>query len=170
MAESKAEQIVAALRTALAAISGDSGTTYWYSVDRCIRAAAWESRCLDESLATDAVIYVLIPDTRETIRHTIGGAATGHKRSILNVDLVVARRFRGTDDPYNAPTPSRWTIQERLLRDALTAIEADESLGSLALCIDTPTASLAADETWIEGWAVAFQRLAIMYDYTAGTP
>lgn len=170
MAESKAEQIVAALRTTLAAITGDSGATYWYTVNACVRAAAWENSCLDETLAADATIYVLVPDTRETIRHTIGGAATGHKRSILNVDLVLAHRYTLSDKPHVSETPKRWTVQERVLRDALKAIEADESLGGLALCIDTPTASMAADETWIEGWAVVFQRLAIMYDYTAGTP
>lgn len=170
MAESKAERIVAALRTALAAIVGDGGATYWYTVNACVRAAAWENSCLDETIATDATIYVLVPDTRETIRHTIGGAATGHRRCILNVDLVLAHRYRLSDKPHVSETPKRWTVQERLIRDALTRIESDEGLSGLCLAIDTPTASIAADETWIEGWAVAFQRLAIMYDYTAGTP
>jgi hypothetical protein len=48
MPESKVEQILAAIKTSLEGITGDSGTTYWYTPGIVIRVDYTQSRVRTE--------------------------------------------------------------------------------------------------------------------------
>lgn len=174
MAEPISEQILATLQTDLAGIVGDGGATYWYTVHKALRAPAFTSECLDESLGSDTApgtIYTLVPDEEEPDRP----AAMARVRLVdLPVDLVVAQRFMPADEnPFNPPSPMRETIQRRLVRDAKRRLWADGKggeVGGLAITTEIPIVDMSPETTFFEGWVAAFLHLRITYQYVETAP
>ena len=163
MAEARHEQIIVALKAALAGIVADGGTTYWYTPDRVLRAPAFSQMCLDSSLDT---IYVLSPVDVADER-----ADSCSAKALVRVDLTAVRRFNpSTENPYTQEAPIRWTIQTRLERDIKKLIRTDETLGGLSQEVRVPLTSYAPEETYFEGWACIFMRLEIKWHYPKATP
>jgi hypothetical protein len=166
VAESIHEQVIAALKTHLEGIVGDAGATYWYTPDRVLRPAAFHGACLDSSLTT---IYSVSPVRVEEkpVNISIGMEA------ILTVDLAVATRFTGVDNPFQQEAPIRWTVQTRLERDAKKRLRANYNLlgGSGAHRFTAiPVTDYAPDLTYLEGWACVFLRVQLRYTYPDTTP
>lgn len=163
MAESRHEQIVAALVTSLEGIVGDSGATYWFTPGKVVRAPEFSSTTLRSDYST---IYVLSADDEQDDE-----IAYGHIGARMKVDLVVANRFDPTnEDPFNPSLPQRWTVQNRLVQDAKKRLRSDKTLGGLAQHIHVPLTERAADDTYLADWAVAFLRVLIDYSYEDATP
>lgn len=166
MAESVHEQLVAALQTDLSDIVGDGGANYFYTPDRVLRQPAFHGGCLDPSLTT---IYVLSPGAvDDVLAHSTIGI-----RAALTVDVAIATRFQaGTEDPFNEPTPSRWTVQTRLEHDAKKRIRADYKLGrpDLGCFVEIQHTEYVAHQTYLDGWALVFMRLVVHYIYTDTAP
>lgn len=170
MAESKADQIADAIVAALGAIVGDGGETYWYDTSRAGRAVAPSREYLDDSLGTEPAIYLVVPGDPEECRPAaFGGVRFGE----LPIDLVAAHRFLGDpEQPLAVPAiqPSRWTVQDRMLRDAERALLADATLGGLAIDLAVERKDVSPENTYIDGWAVAYLRCRVLYQYTDSTP
>lgn len=163
MAESIHEQIVVALKTLFEGIVGDGGATYWYTPTRVVRAAAFQGGLLDDSLST---IYCLSPaDEDDEFRDS-----NREIKSIMRVDLAVATRYTDMENPLDPPDPDRWKVQNRIIRDAKKRIRSDYRLGGLCLWIEIPTTERGAEQTFEEGWALAFLRLLIFYRYADTAP
>lgn len=161
--ESIHEQIVVALRTLLAGIVSDAGVTYWYTPDLVERAADFYEACLNEGLTT---IYCLSPDDEDD---SFRDSARSVK-SVMKVDLVVATRFLGPENPLDQPDPDRWKLQSRLIHDAKKKIRSDYRLGGLCLWMEIPTTDRSAERTYKEGWAIARMRIHIHYQYADTVP
>lgn len=163
MSESIHEQIVVALQTLFGGIVGDGGAAYWYTPTRVVRAAAFHSGLLDDSLST---IYCLSPaDEDDEFRDS-----NREVKTIMRVDLALATRFTEMENPLEPTDPDRWKVQNRLIRDAKKRIRSDYRLGGLCLWIEIPTTERGAEQTFEEGWALAFLRLLIFYRYADTAP
>ena len=170
MAEPRPEQIAAAIRTKLEEISGDGGATYWYTPDRVIRSHAVTDRLLDGSLQT---LYVVTPDRKDENRRTNGGPGC-IVRGIAFLTLTLLHRFTPPTENALVVTPAdepiRWTIQERMEGDVRKKLREDPKLGGISTDLDLTASEEGADETFIEGWALAFVRLQVTYHYVQETP
>lgn len=168
-----AEQIFDAMETALEAIVGDGGTTYSYTPAAVVRAHAFTAEVLDPSVSGDRVIYCLIPGDQQETRP---GAFSRVRLSQLPVTVIAAKRFDGaTDNPFSPPSPSRWEVQELLIRDAERALLNSDSLNGrgaspLAICLDVPERDRSTEETFVEGWALALLRVEVLYQYQDTAP
>ncbi len=169
MAESIAEQILAGLKTELEAITGDDGTTYWYS-PHVVRVDYFEYR---EHFKTGYGDYLyLIRNTGDESERadmaTMGGMA-----SALDVFVMLAARdTRGDRDPFTASTNSG-TIRERMIKDVRTALESDVTRGlsgSGWQVLDTSAWSIRRDFIEPEGWILAEVHFIVTYEYTRGSP
>jgi hypothetical protein len=161
--ESKQEQIIVALQTAAAGIRGDGGETYWYTVDRSLRAPGFSALCLDSSLET---VYVLSPEDVGDER-----ADSCSAKALVRVNLTAIHKFApSTENPFLQEAPIRWTVQTRLERDVKKLIRTDETLGGLSQEVRIPLTSYSPNETYWEGWAGVFIRLEIKYHYPKATP
>lgn len=171
MADAKAEQIADAMRTLLAAITGDSGTTYWYTPSAVVRAPGLTSECLDTSKGSPSTIYVLSPGEEEHERATLGGTS-GSYFADARIDLSLCQHFTpGTENPHNSPPdPSRWEIQNRMAQDVLKRLYTDTTLGGLALNLAVTTVHREAEETFDPQWAMTFMRVRVFYQYAASAP
>jgi hypothetical protein len=171
VADPMATQIVDEMVDVLEAIVGDGGTTYHHKAARVVRAAGFTSACLDESIV-DGAIYVLVPGESERSRP---GAMGGVRLSELPVDIVIALRFTDGDDPFNPPDPTRWDVQDQLLKDAEKALLASDvlngrSASQLAINVDIVEKDRSPENTFVEGWAVAFMAVRVMYQATEAAP
>jgi len=163
-AESLPEQIVAAMVTSLAAISG---STYHYPPDKVVRSSFFGEHCLDESVGDPATVYVLIPDVYEFEEQTFT-----HTAGLLELDLVLMRRHEvgGVENPFEPPTSSRWQVQNRMIHDVQTKLRADLTVGGRALHTRLTLADVGAEETFEEMWAMAFLRVEVEYDFADTNP
>lgn len=173
MAEARIEQLLAAAKTQLEGIVGDAGVNYWYTVHKVVRAPAFNALCLDSSVGSPATIYVLSPGSEEAL----SPFTFGREGSVANIDLTVVQRFEApTENPFTPPDPDRWKVQTRLARDAEKRLRDAASTtrwyqaGDLATDIEIVAKDFDVEDTFIEGWAVAFLRVAVLYSYPETTP
>lgn len=176
MSEPRSEQIVAGAVNLLAAIVGDGGVSTWYTCDKASRAAAFGLACLDSSITTAAAdkaptSYVLIPDKAE------GSLKTSRQRlATLYCDLALARVFApGSESPLTPPDPDRGKVQRRMAADVEKALIGDipatcAALGSAVEMVDITDWDMSPENTFIDGWALVFGRLMVVYRYVTDTP
>lgn len=175
MAESKYNQIMAALIARFESIESDNGTTWHYTPSKVIRYAAFTNDCLDDSIAgEETTLYVLVDKAEESEPMTQG--PSGHERKVMALDVVLARRFATPERPFEQASPTRQTVQDRLIRDCQKALLKDTADGNsshfsgLALGVEVGEADRTAENTYHEGWAIAFQPARILYSHPVSTP
>lgn len=128
MAESKVEQILAAVKTDLEAITGDSGTTYWYTPGKVIRVDYTESR-VQFKTGYGNPIY-MVSDTGDDSPSPVAAAFGETGRSLGVFVLTAYQDTRGDRDAYTASVLSG-TIRNRMIKDVVKKIELDRMLGGL---------------------------------------
>lgn len=175
MSEPRAEQIAAGIVTLLGAIVSDGGATTTYSCDKAVRAAAFGSACLDTSVdksdAGGPTIYVFVPDRIERRQ-----ATNREVDCVLFGDLVLAKGFTPpNENPLTPPVPSRSTVQLRMSRDVEKKLLGDltttiQALGTGAWNVEVSEWDVSPENTFIDGWAIAFGRLLVTYRYVRDTP
>jgi hypothetical protein len=166
VAEPVSEQVAAKIKTTLAAIVGDSGSTYWYTPSAVYRAPALVEGLLDRSLASTPTIYVLIPDEKEPQY-----SAFGRLWTTASYDLVCLQSWElPTSDAaeYQSST-LRETVQNRMEADVRKALFTDPTLGGLAITVDIPFVDQSAENTWFEGWAMTMLRVVVQFEHAATT-
>lgn len=165
MAESKVEQILAAIKTQLEAISEDDGTTYWYTPGKVIRVDYTESRVqFKEGYGNP--IY-MVSDTGDDGPHPIV-AAFGETGRRLGVFVLTAYQdSRGDRDAYTATTLSG-TIRNRMVKDVVKRIELNRTLGGLVF--DTEYLDVKRDFVEPEGWILGEVYFDVTYQHDIGDP
>jgi len=167
MAESIHEQIVVALRSSLAAITSDGGTTYWYTPAAVVRTL-WFAP--DEAVLKPGLggpIYAIRPG-EET--HEEG--TTGSSKGFMDLFVLVATPYTDSDTPHNPATVMRWTVVNRMVRDVLRKMLVDVQLVSAGGAVENVFANpVTVDrDRFVEGWAIAEIHFTIVYAYRNSTP
>lgn len=170
MAESKHWQIAEALRAAFAAIAGDDGTTYWYSVDEAVQVQEYTD-AMDSSLES----VVLIKSGEETHdEYSTGTAADGGViRAFAEFFVLLVRHHpRASHRPFNEPTPTRAQVTDRTVRDFVRVLFADVTLGGLARNVSSSSVIVDRDlgGEGLESWSLAEARFLVEYEYFASAP
>jgi hypothetical protein len=168
MAESLHHQIAEALRTRLAAITGDGGTTYWYTPAGVARVQAYDRLVADPTVG---MVYAIRAGEERHREEGTGSPTTGGLVAAeAEFWVLMLRPTEATDDnPFGADASTKATEQDRMVRDFLRALWLDVTLGGLANNI--VDGSLIVDRDMeVEGWAVAEARFAVFYSYPARTP
>jgi hypothetical protein len=162
--ESVHEQIAAALQASLEGVLSDGGTTYWYTPDSVRRVAFFpDATALDTSMD---VIYLLRPGVEDITEEGTGGACQGQAEFFL----VVAKQHNvPTENPWLETEPTRWTVANRLIRDALRKLLADPTIGGAAINVVADSISVDRDR-FLQNWALAEIRFAVVYAFQAATP
>jgi len=165
MSESRHEQIAAALATTLAGIVGDNGATYWYTPSAVRRVVWFDDRHLDSMSGPTAVVYLLRPGI-ERIEEDTSGTIEGRAEMFL----VVARKHaKATEDPAREPPPTRWTVADRLVQDALKRLLADVTLGDT--CGNVFSVGVTIDrDMYLDTWALAELRFEVEYRTAGSAP
>ena len=156
---SKHSLFLAALKARLETIF--SGDSYWYR-PRVVRIPGFKETYLDASLET---IYFLVPGNESPMPMTFG-----RMKSELRLDLLLARRFEGGDDPFSPPDPDRWEEQDRIRQDATKVLEADFKVGGTSIETHITRVEMAAEDVFHETWAVVFMSLLATFEYAEGAP
>ncbi len=166
MPESQARQIIDQIKTELEAISGDSGTTYWYTPDKVVRVDSFDMRQNFRDGYGD-YIYLIRNTPDEDDNPSM--AAYDEEGNDLDIwILMMARNTLGDPDPFTATT-LRGDIRERMIQDVRKALETDNTRGGLA--IDTSQYHIMRDfEDEPSEWIVAEISCLVTYTHTAGDP
>jgi hypothetical protein len=169
--ESKAERIAARLEAILAAIRGDGGATYFYTVDLVARV----DHFADDQLSNDrpATVYLLRAGDE-----TLSEGTTGFNLAEAEFFLIVAQRYGNTDAPVGSKNlRQQLTIQNRLIRDALKALLADVKLGDdpaepgSQFAVNVSLGSLLVDRGLVlKGWTLAELRFTTQYTWKHTAP
>lgn len=147
-----AEQVAAALKTSLESIVADA--VYWYTPDVVERTH--EITRLLTSAESKTVVYALAPFEVE-ITENAGRQA----EMTLTIDFMLARKHLSTDEPFQAKTPIRWTVQNRLFTDFARKILNDAALiGNIVDNIDFRFVQMNAEAVFLAGWAVVIGQIA----------
>lgn len=164
MAESLHEQISAALATSLDAIAEDEGTTYWYTPTIVKRVTFFpEEKDLDPSYD---VIYLLRPGDEDIVEEETSGGCRGQAEFFL----VVAKRYQvATENPFLEEAPTRWTVVNRLVRDAVRCLLSDVTMSGLVINVLTTSLSIDRDR-YLPTWAIAELRFVVEYPFLASAP
>jgi hypothetical protein len=164
MPESLVEQIVAAIKTDIEAISEDNGTNYWYTPDIVVRVDEYHSAHLKEAFD---IIYLL----RETGDERVSNiAAFGEVGGIFELFVMVMQKdSRNADerDPFDATTFSG-TIRNRMIRDVVKKLEGNHTLGGLAY--NAEYRGIARDFQEPTGWIIGEIALDVTYTHDMETP
>jgi hypothetical protein len=169
MAESKAEQIVAAIVTRLEGIAEDNGVTYWLTPDRVLRAPGFTRDCLDSSLAT---IYTAVPVDDQVIEHTSGEV----QRELVLAIALATKYTPSSESPLNPPDPDRWKLQNRMVQDVLKRLLDDSTVpfnwfGAIGVeNLEVLLIDMTAENTYEIGWAIVLLRIVVKYAHPAGEP
>lgn len=169
MAESVHEQLAAAIKTSLAAIVGDAGTTYWYTPGAVARSS-WsedDTPLLDPSVV--GPIYAVRPGEE---RHT---EDVGEVVNVLaDIHILLVSRFETPEAPLTPATPSRATVVNRMVRDVLRKLLADVQLGAFSVggLVENIFAEpvIVDRDRFVAGWAIAEIVFASAYRYVGGAP
>lgn len=164
MSESIHEQIAAALETSLAAIVGDRGATYWYTPTVVKRVTFFpEEQDLDP---TCDVIYLLRPGDEDIVEEETSAGCRGQ----MELFLVVAKLYKvPTENPFKEEAPTRWTVVNRLVRDAVRCLLSDVTVGGLVINVLTTSLSVDRDR-YLPTWAIAELRFVVEYPFLASAP
>jgi hypothetical protein len=165
MAESKVEQITAAVKTSLDAIVGDSGVTYWYTPGIVIRVDYTESRVAFKDGYGNPVYMVSDTGPDDPANDSAGFSETG--RSFGVFVLCAYQDDRGDRDPYTAATLSG-TIRNRMLKDVVKKIELDRMLGGLVYDAEHGEAKRDFEEP--SGWILGEAFFEVTYQHDIGDP
>lgn len=164
MAESLVERISAAIKTDLEGITGDSGTTYWYTPGKVIRVDYTESRVVFKTGYGNPVY--MVSDTGDDGPGAV--AEFGETGRTLGVFVLCAYQDdRGERDPYEASTLAG-TIRNRMIRDVVKKIELDSTLGGLAF--DVVYRDVKRDFEEPIGWILGEVYFEVTYEHTIGAP
>ena len=163
--ESIVEQIIAKVKTELEAITGDSGTTYWYTPGKVIRVDYFDSK---NHFRTGYGDYIyMIRDTVDEDENAASAAMSKMADAFDLYILLAARDTRGDKDPFTATTMAG-TIRNRMIHDVRKKLETDHTRGNLAL--DTSSFHERRDFVEPAGWIVGEVQCAITYTHTRGSP
>lgn len=164
MAESIHEQVAAALATSFAAILSDNGATYWYTPTTVKRVAFFpEDQALGREYET---IYLLRPGDENVTEEGTSGMC----RAEAEFFLVVAKQHNvPTENPWLEAAPTRWTVANRLIRDALRKLLADVTLSGLVVNVVADSISIDRDR-YLPNWVLAELRFVVEYPFPAATP
>ncbi len=166
MAESKVEQILAAIKTSLEAITGDSGTTYWYTPGKVNRVDYTESRVQFKTGHGNPIYMVSDTGNDGTSPVPAGFGETGRAFSVFV--LCAYRDDRGERDPYEAATLASGTIRNRMIKDVTKKIELDRTLGGLVM--DTEYLDVKRDFVEPKEWILGDVFFEVTYHHNIGDP
>lgn len=163
MADPAAKQVRDALVTLLEGVTfqGLAGITS----PTVVTQPAFHDGVLDASLNSGSVIC-LSPDVSEDSM-----AAMGRIRVEQPIELAVAARFTGAgeDNPFDPPTPDRWTVQDELERGVKDKLRGDRLLGGLLVDMVIPDTDKSAENTFLPGWAAVIMTVFVVFDHDHGT-
>jgi hypothetical protein len=162
MAESRVEQIIAAVQSSLAGIVGDSGATYWDTY-RVIRHHAMTDAILDTSITTP--ILVVIPDIVENEEFT-----NREIESMVRFDIAGTKQYKLPLNPFRAEEPLFWTVQNRIAQDVQKKLLGDVTLGGLTDNLEIELVDQTAETTYIDGWATVLMNCMARTVFNASTP
>lgn len=161
--ESAVEQALERMQSVLQGIVSDGGEAYWYTPDEVVRYPMMTLSCLN---TTNDVVYVLSPDDV-----TVEEATITSKKIMAPVDISMAMRFApASENPFDPPDQDRMLIQSRLLQDVRKKLEADGTLGGAVCWAHIQLESRKAEETYVQGWAMAFLRVTLEIYTPDGAP
>ena len=165
MADSTHQQVWDALKSLLAGIVSDGGTTYWYTPEAVVEFPAFSEQCLNTE---KTVVYVLAPDEES---EDVDGFTYQRTRVTEQIRLTVAQKFApDTENPFDPPSPNRLEVMDRMLRDAEKKLNSDWTLAGLALRVAVVRRDRSAARTYFQGWAVAHLTLRAEYEYDDDAP
>jgi hypothetical protein len=155
------EQIAEKLKTSFEALQADGGETCWYKPGKVQRVPFFTK--LPE--AAD-VAYILRPGDEDiTEERSSNGGAAEHEFFLV----VAAKHERGTDDPDEEQEPRRWTVVNRLVRDAVRCLLSNVTLDGLVANVDSTSISVDREQ-YLENWAMAELRFTVSYRFDGGAP
>lgn len=162
MAESRVEQIIAAVKTALEAIVGDDGATYWHTY-QVIRYHALTDAILDPSLGKP--ILVIIPDI-------VNNEEDNNQEIIKRIrfDIAGTKQYQLPRSPFKQKTPLFWTVQDRINQDVEKKLREDITLGGLSENLEIELVDQTAETTYIDGWATVLMNCLVKAVVNASTP
>lgn len=167
MAEPKPEQILAAIKTRLAAIVGDSGVNYWYTptaVARIDNWAAWEPEWFDQGNYT--TVYLIRGGDETVIEHVDFSI----DRELEYFILGGTKFDTSTLNPFSQTGTISQTVQNRLIADVQKKIWSDVTLGGLGGIINNEVTDVGRMTPMVEGWAVVQFRLKCLFNTPHTTP
>jgi hypothetical protein len=159
--ESKHEQIAEALRTAFASIGGAG---YWHTPDKVLRVSFWpDEMTLDRGYN---VTYLLRPGDESYVEEGTSGWG-GLEAEFF---LIVAKQHNvGTENPLLETAPTRWTVANRLIHDALKKLLEDVELGGLVRNVVLGSLTIDRDRH-LPNWALAELRFVVSYSIEGDEP
>lgn len=90
------------------------------------------------------------------------------------IDVALAARLEGDDDPFAAPNPSRQTLQSRMAQDVEKVLMLDPALNAFAglevVDLRIVSEDRGPEATWDPVWAVVILRVAVTYRYRPDAP
>ena len=168
MPESIAEQVEAAVATALGGITGDSGATYWYTPSKAVRFAGITDQGLDTDQGKIGPIYVV---SHDRIDQQLGVAKVVDRFLFLDVAALFLLQRDTAEGPFVVDAAERYTIQHRMARDIQKRLTGgDLTLGNLAYNTEILNWSMAAEETWLDAWALVFGRIRVSFRSPRSAP
>lgn len=165
MAESVAEQILAKIKTELEAITGDDGTTYWYTPSKVVRVDYFDSRAHFRPEYGNYLYF--IRNTGDEDESELYADFSDQAEDLDIFIMAAARDTRGNRDPFTASTNSG-TIRERMIRDVKKVLQTDPTRGGLA--IHTNRFRVRRDFQEPDGWILAEIYCMVTYTYTWANP
>lgn len=172
MAESVHEQIAAGLAAAFAAIVADGGASFWYTPDKVGRVTFYTDSLLRPEYST---LYVLRPGDENHREETSSGGVSVTAEFFV---LIAKKLDVASEDPFDPArdTPTRETVVNRVVRDAVKTLWANVQLGGIVngTVENIVTGSLFVERSAVEladvRWALAELRFEVLYSYLKGTP
>lgn len=163
MAESIHEQVIEHLVARFSALKEDGGETVWYTPDRVERTHATELRALlNPGYST---IWILAPG-EEVPPEAVGQEVD----ESYTFNLMLATKHEGSDEPFRADNPGRWTVQTRLARDFKRSLWTDVTCGGLCDNVNIIRIGMTPDETYVAGWAIIVAECQIVSQHGRGAP
>jgi hypothetical protein len=150
----------------------ESRDDLWYQPDGIARAHAFTREMVVGSGKT--CVYILSPDDEENEEMTYEDTQ-GTRR----YDLTVARALTaGSENPWQRDENDevREEVQNKLVHDAKKLLRGEKTLitdelpSGLVLNVQIPLAQLSAEDTYLPGWAIAYMRLEVLYEFPDAEP
>jgi hypothetical protein len=177
MAEPLEELIKDAIRTRLAALVSDGGTTCWYTPTKVYRCGRkWHPSILVPELGTPEAPAVVYAIRSLPIRY--GELASGRINGQLEVLILCARQeYRATTDPEREDSPREDLVAARMQRDVFRALLYDATgahqpnLGGLVTnVIEQPGGYFEGENFEHRGWVVRVLHTVMPFIRPASTP